>query len=129
MLSHQIAVLRRHARSSRLTWAGQALLVALTLPASAAAAGLALIMTPRALLGCHGSPVKLRRARATAAVAGYPRSPRFRASSSAVLVQRATPARAFRVSGCPAPRTRSVTGSSAANWSRAPAASPASPVK
>ena len=34
-----------------------------------------------------------------------------------------------RVCGCSAPRTRSRTGSSAANWSRAPAASPASPVQ
>ena len=34
-----------------------------------------------------------------------------------------------RVSGCSAPRTRSRMGSSAAYWSRAPAASPASPVQ
>ena len=34
-----------------------------------------------------------------------------------------------RVSGCSGPRTRSRTGSSAANWSRAPAGSPASPVQ
>jgi hypothetical protein len=34
----------------------------------------------------------------------------------------------IRVSGCSAPSTRSRTGSSAAYWSRAPAASPA-PVK
>ena len=33
-------------------------------------------------------------------------------------------ARVIRVCGCSAPRTRSCTGSSAANWSRAPAASP-----
>ena len=34
-----------------------------------------------------------------------------------------------RVSGCSGPRSRSRTGSSAASWSRAPAASPASPVQ
>ena len=34
-----------------------------------------------------------------------------------------------RVSGCSGPRTRSSTGSSAANWSRAAAGSPASPVQ
>ena len=38
-------------------------------------------------------------------------------------------ARAARVSGCSGPRTRSRTGSSAANWSRAAAGSPASPVQ
>ena len=37
--------------------------------------------------------------------------------------------RAVRVRGCSGPRTRSVTGSSAAHWSRAAAASPASPVQ
>ena len=38
-------------------------------------------------------------------------------------------ARAVSVSGCSAPETRSRTGTSAANWSRAPAASPACPVQ
>ena len=38
-------------------------------------------------------------------------------------------ARVARVSGCSGPRTRSRTGSSAANWSRAAAGSPACPVQ
>ena len=38
-------------------------------------------------------------------------------------------ARAVRVSGCSGPETRSRMGSRAANWSRAPAASPAFPVQ
>jgi hypothetical protein len=37
--------------------------------------------------------------------------------------------RAVRMDGCSGPSTRSIMGSSAANWSRAPAASPAAPVK
>ena len=37
--------------------------------------------------------------------------------------------RAVSVSGCSAPETRSRTGSSAVNWSRAPAASPATPAQ
>ncbi len=44
------------------------------------------------------------------------------ASSGAIGV-----GRVVRGSGCSGPRTLSYTGSSAANWSRAPAASPASP--
>ena len=44
-------------------------------------------------------------------------------------VQRARLARTVRVSGCSAPEDPLATGSSAANWSRAPAASPASPVQ
>ena len=37
--------------------------------------------------------------------------------------------RLVKVSGCSGPSTRSATGSSAANWSRAAAASPACPVQ
>ena len=44
------------------------------------------------------------------------------AASPASPVQRARLRRAVRVSGCSAPETRSWMGSSAANWSRAPAA-------
>ena len=44
-------------------------------------------------------------------------------------VQRASSWRVARVAGCSGPRTRSRMGNRAANWSRAPAASPASPVQ
>ena len=49
--------------------------------------------------------------------------------SLASVVQRARLVRMVSVSGCSAPRTRSDTGSSAAYWSRAAAASPACPVQ
>ena len=48
------------------------------------------------------------------------------AASPASPVQRARLERMIRVSGCSGPWTRSRTGSSAASWSRTPAASPAS---
>jgi hypothetical protein len=51
------------------------------------------------------------------------------AGALAFSVQMARLARVDSVSGCSAPKTRSRTGSRAAYWSRAAAASPASPVQ
>ncbi|HEY7880044.1 MAG TPA: DUF3237 family protein [Streptosporangiaceae bacterium] len=72
--------------------------------------------------GCSAAPDPLKDGQRGELVAGP-------AASPACPVQRARLPRSARVSGCSAPRTRSSTGSSAAYWSRAPAASPASPVQ
>ena len=59
MLRHQIAVLQRQVRSPRLTWAGRAILAALTRPLSTAhRRWLPLIVTPRTLLRWHADLVR-----------------------------------------------------------------------
>jgi hypothetical protein len=59
VLRHQIAVLQRQVRSPRLTWAGRAVLAALTRRLSTSRrCQLALIVTPRTLLSWHAELVK-----------------------------------------------------------------------
>jgi len=61
VLRHQIAVLQRQVRPTRLTWADRAVLAALTRPLSAVnRRQLSLIVTPRTLLRWHAELVRRR---------------------------------------------------------------------